>query len=122
MQLRNFLARAFAILLIGSLTCSPFAVSSASADPVAHAHAMSSDMVMDATAAAVDEMPCHKDNSDKGKSCPFIALCMMSCCQGIMVSQVPLAVPAGHASRMVPVALVQFDGISSRPPSRPPKA
>jgi hypothetical protein len=119
-MLRNFIARTIAMLLIGSLMCAPFAVS-VGTSAIAQDHtAMSSDMAMDSTAAAA-EMPCHKDSSDKGKNCPFMAVCMM-CCQGIAVSDVPLAVPASLATRMVAVELVQLDGMNSQPPSRPPKA
>jgi hypothetical protein len=122
MQFRDFLVRAFAVLLIGSLICSPFAVSSAAAEAVAHAHTMSSDMVMDTTAANADEMPCHRNSSDKEKHCPFTAVCTMLCCQAIAVSHLSLAAPANLSSRLVPAELAQIDGINFRPPPRPPKA
>jgi hypothetical protein len=122
MKLHDLFARAVAILLIGSLIFAPFAISTAGAGGIAHARAMSSDMAMDSMPAAADEMPCHKDSSDKGKNCPFMAICMMVCCQGITVSNAPLVTPAFLASRMLPPELVQLVGINSPPPSRPPKA
>jgi hypothetical protein len=121
-MLRYFFARALAILLVGSLICSPLAVVAAGADAIADAPTMSSDMAMDSMAAAPDEMPCHKDSSEQGKNCPFMAICMMLCCQGITVSDTPLATPPSLASRMLPPELVQLDGINSPPPSRPPNA
>jgi hypothetical protein len=122
MKLHDLFARAVAILLIGSLICSPLAVFAAGAGTIADVQAMSSDMVMDSMAAGADEMPCHKDSSDKGKNCPFMAICMMLCCQGVTVSNAPLVTPALLASRMLPPELVQLAGINSPPPSRPPKA
>jgi hypothetical protein len=122
MKLHDFFARVIAILLVGSLICSPLAVFAAGAGTIADARTMSAGMAMDSMAAAGDEMPCHKDSSDKGKICPFMAICMMLCCQGIAVSHVPLATPAFLASRMLPPEFAQLDGINSPPPSKPPKA
>jgi hypothetical protein len=122
MWLRDFFLRAFAVLLIGSLMCPPFAVSSAAADAMAQAHAMLSDMVMDTAAANADEMPCHKNSSDKEKHCPFMAVCTMLCCQAIAASHLSLAAPADLSSRVVPAELARIDGINFRPPPRPPKA
>jgi hypothetical protein len=127
MKLRDFLARAFAILLIGSLACPPLAVSAAGTGDAADAQAMASDdmtsdIAMDSTAAAPDEMPCHKNVPDHRNACPFMAICMALCCQGIPISAVSLALPVVAASRMLPPQLVQLDGVISQPPSRPPKA
>jgi len=121
MKLRGLFARAFAILLIGSLAWSPSAVSAAGADAVVDAQAMSSDMAMDTTSAASDEMPCHKNMPDHRNACPFMAMCMAVCCQGIPISSVSLAPPTFAASRMLPPELVQLDGVKTPPPSRPPK-
>jgi hypothetical protein len=117
-MLRNLFARTIAMLLIGSLMCAPFAVS-AGASAIAQAPAMSSDMPMD---SAIGEMPCHKESSDKGKDCPFMAVCMMLCCQAITVSYAPLVGPVSLMSRMVLPTLVELHGINFPPPSRPPKA
>jgi hypothetical protein len=117
------LPRAIAILLVGILICSPFVVFAAGVDAIADAQMMSSDMAMESMAATADEMPCHhKDNSDSGKNCPSMAICMALCCQAIAASPEALATPAPSASRMLPPALVQLDGINFPPPSRPPKA
>jgi hypothetical protein len=128
MTFRNCFVRAFAILLIGNLICAPMAVSAAGTDAIADAQTMSPDMAMDSSvatdssAAAAEEMPRHKDVSDQGKNCPFMAICMMLCCQGITVCHGSLATPAVLASRILPSELIQLDGINSPPPSRPPKA
>jgi hypothetical protein len=121
-MLRHFFARAVAILLVGSLICSPLAAFAAGVDAIADAQMTSSDMAMDSASAAADEMPCHKDKSDTGKNCPFMAICMALCCQAIAVSPATLATPAPSASPMVPPRLVRLDGINFPPPSRPPKA
>jgi hypothetical protein len=120
--MRDFFARAVAILLVGSLICSPLAAFAAGVDAIADAQMMSSDMAMDSASAAADEMPCHKDKSDTGKNCPFMAICMALCCQAIAVSPTTLATPGPSASRLLPLELVQLDGINFRPPPRPPKA
>jgi hypothetical protein len=119
--LRDRFVRAVAVLLIGTLICSPLAVFAAGTIAVADAQAMSSDMAMESAPAAMDEMPCHKDKSDAGKNCPSMAICMALCCQGIAISPVSLAAPALVASRMSPPRLVALDGVKSPPPSRPPK-
>jgi len=122
MQLRRAFVRALAVLLIGSLTFAPLAVSAVSVMDVADAQGMSSDMVMDPAAAAADEMPCHHDSSDTGRNCPFMAICLALCCQGITASTATFATPASPASRLLPPELARLDGISCPPPSRPPKA
>jgi hypothetical protein len=122
MRFSDFLIRTLLVLLIGGVTLPPFAVSSAAAGAMAHSHAMSSGMVMDTTAANTDEMPCHKNSSDKEKHCPFMAVCTMLCCQAIAASHLSLAAPANLSSRLVPAELAQIDGINFRPPPRPPKA
>jgi hypothetical protein len=121
MQLRHAFVRALAILLIGSLTFAPLAVSAAGAIGVADAQRMSSDVPMDAASAA-DEMPCHKNSSDTGRNCPYMAICMALCCQGLTVSPATLATPAPSVSRILPPELVRLDGFNFPPPSRPPKA
>ena len=122
MQLRRAVVRVVAVLLIGSLTFAPLAVSAASVMDVADAQGMSSDMVMDPASAAADEMPCHHDSSDTGKNCPFMAICLALCSQGITVSHAMLATPAASASRLLPPELARLNGIDLPPPSRPPKA
>jgi hypothetical protein len=129
MQLRRAFVRALAVLLIGSLTFAPFAVAAAGTMAVADGQAMSSDMAMessdtamDAASAAVDEMPCHHDKSDTGKNCPFMAICIALCCQGITGSHAPFATPVASVFRMLPPELPRLDGISLPPPARPPKA
>jgi hypothetical protein len=130
MQLRRTFVRGLAVLLIGILAFAPLAVSAAGTMAVADGQAMSSDMAMessdmamDSALAAADEMPCHhKDRSDTGKDCPFMAICIALCCQGITVSHATFATPAHSASRMLPPELARLDGISLPPPSRPPKA
>jgi hypothetical protein len=120
MKFRGFIARAFAILMIGSLVLAPFPASAAGADAVADAQVMSAaEMAMD---AASDEMPCHQNMPNDRDACPFAAMCMALCCQGIPVSSVSLALPAFAVSRMLPPKLVQLDGVKFPPPSRPPKA
>jgi hypothetical protein len=119
MMVHDFFARTIALLLIGSLICSPLGVFAASADALADAQTMSSDMVVD---AAADEMPCHKGSSHKGKHCPVMAICMALCCQGLSVSPVSLASPIPTESRLVPAEFVRLDGVTFPPPSRPPKA
>jgi hypothetical protein len=121
-MLRDFFSRAVAILLVGSLICSPLAAFAAGLDAIADAQMMSSDMTMDSASPVADEMPCHKDKSDTGKNCPSMAICMALCCQAIAVSPATLATPAPSASRMLPPEIVQLHGINSPPPSRPPKA
>jgi glycerol uptake facilitator-like aquaporin len=113
-MVHDFFARAIALLLIGSLICSPLGVFAASAD----AQAMSSDMVMD---AASDEMPCHKDSTGHAKDCPVMAICMALCCQGLSVSHITLAAPISAESRLLPVDFVRLDGVNFPPPARPPK-
>jgi hypothetical protein len=120
MHLRHAFVRAFAILLIGSWTFAPVAVSAVGV--MADAPVMSSDMAMDLTSAAADEMPCHKDKSDPGKNCPYMAICMALCCQGIPISAVSLAPPASKPSPLLPPRLVELYGMKFPPPSRPPKA
>jgi hypothetical protein len=122
MWFRNFLTRAVAILLIGSLFCAPMAVSAAGTGAIADDGAMSSEMPMDSTAAAADEMPCHKNMPDQQHPCPFMAVCMALCCQGIPISAISFAPPAFVALRMLPPKLAQLDGVNFPPPSRPPKA
>jgi hypothetical protein len=122
MQLHHAFVRALAILLIGSLTLAPLAGSAAGTIAVADPQAMSSGMAMDSASAAADEMPCHKDKSDTEKNCPSMTICMALCCQAIAASPEALATPAPSASRMLPPAPVQLDGINFPPPSRPPKA
>jgi hypothetical protein len=122
MKLRDFFARAVAILLIGSLMCSPLAAMAAGTDAIADVQAMSPGMAMDVTLAGADEMPCHKSMPNNGKACPIMAMCMAICCQAIPISSVSLAPPAFIASRMLPPRLVELDGMKSPPPSRPPKA
>jgi hypothetical protein len=120
--MRDFFARAVAILLVGSLICSPLAAFAAGVNAIADAQMMSSDMAMDSASAAADEMPCHKDKSDTGKDCPFMAICMALCCQAIAISPTMLATPAPSASRMLLPELIRLDGTNFPPPSRPPKA
>jgi hypothetical protein len=120
-MLRHLLARAVAILLIGSLMCSPLSAFAAGANAIAPAHAMSSDMVMDVGSAVADEMPCHKNMPDNGDTCPFMAMCIALCCQGIPMSAVLLMPPAFAVWRMLPPLPVQLDGVETPPPSRPPK-
>jgi hypothetical protein len=129
MQLRRAVVRALAVLLIGSLTFAPLVVSAAGTMAVADAKAMSSDMAMDSSdmvmdhgSAAADEMPCHHDSSDTGKDCPFMAICLALCCQGITVSHVTFATPAHSGLLLLPPELARLDGIDFPPPSRPPKA
>jgi hypothetical protein len=122
MRFRHAFARALAILLIGGLTCAPLAAFAAGGMPIADAQAISSDMAMDAAAAAADEMPCHEDKSDTGKHCPVATICMALCCQGLSVSHVTLAAPVPSESRILPAELVRLDGLNFPPPSRPPKA
>jgi hypothetical protein len=122
MRFRNFFARAVAILLIGSLFSAPMAVSAGGMKAIADAGAVSSEMAMDSTAAAADEMPCHKNMPEQQHACPFMAVCMAVCCQGIPISSVSFAPPAFAAFRVSPPEFVQLDGINSPPPSRPPKA
>jgi len=112
--------------LIGSLTCAPFAVSAAGVEAVSDAQAISSeivpDMAMDSMSAAADEMPCHKNMPDHRNACPFMAMSMALCCQGIPISTVSLSPPVFAALRMLPPKLVKLDGVKTPPPSRPPKA
>jgi hypothetical protein len=122
MQLRRAFARTLAVLLIGSLSFGPLAVSAAGAMAVADGQAMSSDMAMDSGSAAMDEMPCHQDKPDTGKHCPFMAICVALCCQAIPVCSATMVTPASSASRLLPPELARLDGISFPPPSRPPKA
>jgi hypothetical protein len=122
MQLRHAFVRALAVLLIGSLTFAPLAVSAAGTMAVADGQAMSSDMAMDSASAAADEMPCHKDRPDTGKNCPFMAICVALCCQAIPACSATLVTPASSASRLLPPELARLEGISFPPPSRPPKA
>jgi hypothetical protein len=122
MRFRNFFARVVAILLIGSLFCAPMAVSAAGTGLVADAGSMPTEMAMDSTAAAADEMPCNKNMPDQQHPCPFMAVCMALCCQAIPISPISFAPPAFAASRMLPPKLAQLDGVNIPPPSRPPKA
>jgi hypothetical protein len=122
MKLRDFFARAVAILLIGSLICSPLAAMAAGMGATADVQAMSSVMAVDSTAAAADEMPCHKNMPDQRNACPFMAMCIALCCQGVPISSISLAPPAFAVSRILPAKLVQLDGVNFPPPSRPPKA
>jgi hypothetical protein len=127
MKFRVFFARAFAILAVASLVFAPFAISAAGtgavADPqVMASDSMVSDMAMDSTLAATDEMPCHKNMPDHRNACPFMAMCMALCCQGIPISAASLAPPLFVATRMLLPRFVQLDGVNFPPPSRPPKA
>ena len=121
-KLRDLLARSLAILLIGSLICSPLAVSAAGTDAIADNQATSHEMAMDSMAGVADEMPCHQQSPDNGKACPFMAICMMLCCQGTAAYDVSLASPAPTAARVLPPELIELYGITSPPPSRPPNA
>jgi hypothetical protein len=122
MRFRNFFARVVAILLIGSLFCAPMAAAAAGMKAVADTGATSSEMAMDSTAAAADEMPCNKNMPDQQRPCPFMAVCMALCCQGIPISAISFVPPAFVVSRMLPPKLAQLDGVNFPPPSRPPKA
>jgi hypothetical protein len=121
MQVRRTIFRALAIVLIGTLVFAPLAVSAASAvgadDGAAYAAAM------DMASAAADEMPCHHEQMpDTGKHCPYMAICIALCCQGVAPVQAMLPIPALAATRLSPSSQTRLDGIELPPPSHPPKA
>jgi hypothetical protein len=120
MHVRHAFVRALAILLIGSLTLAPLAVSAMGV--MADAPAMSSDMAMDLTSAAADETPCHKDKSDSGKNCPYMAICMALLSGRADFRRLARAPPASKPSPLLPPRLVELHGVKFPPPSRPPKA
>jgi hypothetical protein len=122
MQVRLIFVRVLAILLIGSLVFAPLAVSRAAAIAPGDVRAMSSEMIAGAASVPADEMPCHEHKSETGKNCPFMAICMALCCQGVTPCPTPLATPAFSTFRMMPPLLARLDGIDFPPPSRPPKS
>ena len=125
MQVRRTIFRALAIVLIGTLALAPLALSAASpvwADDGA-AQATAAVAAMDMAAAAADEMPCHHEQMpDTGKHCPYMAICIALCCQGVAPVQAMLPIPALAATRLSPSSQARLDGIELPPPSHPPKA
>jgi len=119
---RDLIRRAFAILLIGELVFAPLAVAAAGTPAVeagdVQLHA--NHAAMHVMPGVIDEMPCHQSKPDK--ACPFMAICLMLCCQGLPVAQALVPALSLTASPMLPPALAPPDGLTSPPPSRPPKA
>jgi hypothetical protein len=87
------LVRAIAVLLIGSLGIARLAVFATGTGSVTDRQMMSTDMEMDSMSAAADEMPCDKRTSDRGKPCPFMAICMALCCQAVPVFHATVGSP-----------------------------
>jgi hypothetical protein len=123
MQVRRTIFRVLAMVLIGTLVFAPLAISAASGVWADDGQATASATAMDMASAAADEMPCHHEQMpDTGKHCPYMAVCIALCCQGVAPAQATLLIPAVSVMRLSPSPQARLDGIELPPPSHPPKA
>jgi hypothetical protein len=113
------LKRVLAILLIAGLGVSPlYAATMKGMEQSAQASSM---------AGMPDDTPCHpaKSSSDKSspdKACPFMAVCLSLCFQGMPPVLGAIVVPNTAELRTPFESVRQLTSLAPSPPARPPRA